>query len=251
MGEFKQYFQQYREHLDTDIPPEDGWQAVKNELYPPVKIRAFARWAVAAGIVLAVSSAAFFYLRSGKEDTLTEAPPVIQPDKGPAAADSGEIEKKGMVKTTATPSLPQPVAADETNKKATGGEKTATLTRARKSPVRVAKQQYGFEGMEASYVTMIDIQMERVRTQPIYAESAEYFKWFKDQLADLDKDEANVKKQFKASVQKEELLDELMLIYQRKINVLKQLQFEINKMNNKVKQTNTGIPSEKPSYINL
>ncbi|HEX2845604.1 MAG TPA: hypothetical protein VHN59_03565 [Chitinophagaceae bacterium] len=247
MDELKKYLQNNRSHIDTDMPDDELWKGVKNSLHPPATIPLFVKWMVAACLVLAVGTGIYFFTHPAEKILVTDTSP-NDTSSAIAPADTTANEEKNAEKQS-----PLPVIAEKepviVHKKKTILKNTVIVP-GREKQTRSAPL-YGFEGIEASYAAMLDIQLERVRTQPIYAEDPGYFHLFKKQFADLARDEEQVKQQLKLSPYDETLLDELITIYQRKISVLKQLQFEINKMNNKVKQTNAGLLLQKPSYITL
>ncbi len=258
MDDFKKYLQTNRDSLDTDEPDEMLWKGVKQTLHPPKRIPMFWKQLAAACMVAAIATGIYFYKKSGdktvegtveiakdgqkneKLDTvfqLTEPEPFKEEvATTPPLKDDKPLEKRTSNRTVRSLSV--------SSKKQTG-----SLALRKSFPQRDSL--YGFENLEASYASMLDIQLEKLRAQPIYSESPEYFSFFKNEFRDLEKDEAKLKQLLIVSEDKTERLDELMLIYQRKISILKQLQFEINKVNNKVTQTNAGIQTQKPSYINL
>lgn len=244
MDELKKYLQNNRGHLDTDTPGEDLWKGVENILHPPAKFPVFAKWMAAACLVLAIGTGVYFFTHPAKEAIVEAAPSKDTSTATVSQPADSIIEKKAVEKKSVAPvsRAKEPVMAYNRKKKVSDKHV--------KPPHRPAPL-YGFEGIEASYATMLDIQLERLRTQPIYAEDPGYFYLFKKQFTDLTKDEEQAKQQIKQNPYNEMLLDDLITIYQQKITVLKQLQFEINKMNNKVKQTNAGIQLQKPSYITL
>ncbi|MET0465743.1 MAG: hypothetical protein ABW007_21455 [Chitinophagaceae bacterium] len=260
MDEFKKYLQANRDSLDTDEPAPALWNGVKETLHPPKRIPLFWKQLAAACVVAAIATGIYFYTRPGA--TVETAPGVIAKD------DQQKTEKPDSLHRLPLPAqqLNKEVASVTEHAESKTIVKTAPKRTARALPSTSVKEYrsfakrkgsphpdtlYGFENIEASYAGMLDIQLEKLRTQPIYAESPEYFSFFKKEFRDLEKDEEKLKQLLITSEDKTERLDELMLIYQRKISILKQLQFEINKVNNKVKQTNAGIQTQKPSYINL
>jgi hypothetical protein len=258
MDEFKKYLQANRDSLDTDEPGGDLWKGVKQTLHPPKRIPLFWKQLAAACVLAAIATGSYFFLRPAadpstdpvvivkEEHPATEAIdtvhriPVPAREKDELAVVPQHIEKAPVVETVAKRKK-QDLAL---SKKQTGAV-------AMRNPSSESDSLYGFESLEASYASMLDIQLEKLRTQPIYAESPEYFSFFKKEFNDLEKDEEKLKKLLIKSEDKVARLDELMLIYQQKISILKQLQFEINKVNNKVKQTDAGIQTQKPSYIHL
>lgn len=67
----------------------------------------------------------------------------------------------------------------------------------------------------------------------------------------MEKDESDIKKQIIAHGLTDELLEQLINIYQQKLNVLKQLQTEINKTNSRYLQTNPVSEITKTSFLNI
>jgi hypothetical protein len=260
MDEFKKYLEINRDSLDTDEPGEELWSGVKDKLHPPKRIPLFWKQLVAACIVAIIGAGVYFYTRTG---TIPAADPgVIAKEDQPGITRPDTIHNLALPEQQIKQEVAKLPASAEHKSAAKAGSKRAaralpvspltgngSLTMSKALPQRDTL--YGFETVEASYASMLDIQLEKLRTQPIYAESPEYFSFFKNEFRDLEKDEAKLKQLLINSDDKTEPLDQLMLIYQRKISILKQLQFEINKVNNKVKQTNAGIQTQKPSYINL
>ncbi len=67
----------------------------------------------------------------------------------------------------------------------------------------------------------------------------------------MDQDEQAVRNDIKTYGLTSEFLEQLINVYQQKLDVLKNLQTEINKMNNKVREKQA--PSEKPEvhYLDI
>ncbi|PZR28237.1 MAG: hypothetical protein DI535_07475 [Citrobacter freundii] len=263
MDEFKKYFQDHRSDLDTDLPGDELWQGVKKTLHPKPAFPLYLKWIAAACIVIVAGTAAFFFgnkktdalaEQSGtKPDSLIHQAPEPTHDQLVAAplnidsVNTGMTSQQFVNKAIMQPS--QKRQAGQEIRSLSAKERLArTNTRAGRN---TAKPRYGFEDVEASYASMLNVQLEQIRTQPIYGENAAYFDLFKHQFKDLNKEEEKLKKEFKRTDDKLMMLDALILVYQQKISILKQLQFEINKMNSKVKQTDTGVPMQQPSYIHL
>ena len=247
MDELKKYLQNNRGQIDTDLPDENLWKDVKDKLHPAARIPAFVKWMAAACLLAAIGIGIYFLTPDGKtknmamrlsKDTIHSLP--VKPLTPAEIIATGKENTKRIFtekKDSGKQLIPVTVVG-YVKKKSKPAEK--------RPPVM-----YGFEEIEASYATMLDIQLERLRTLPIYAEGPEYFDLFKKRFADLAKEEEKLKRKFRQGGYHDELIDELITIYQQKITVLKQLQFEINRMNSKVRQTDAGIHLQKPSYINL
>jgi hypothetical protein len=242
MDELKKYFYQQREQLDTDVPGEVNWQHIRRELHPAAPVKSFPlfKWAAAASLVILTSTAVYFLTRDKQPVPVITASDSVHHKEQPQA-----IQPKAPVEKIIIPEKRQPVVARQKPVKAVKTLKQKITIKKADTPV------YGFENIEASYTSMVDLQLERVRTQPIYAEDAGYFDSFKQQFARLAEDEEQVKKNVMQTGMADEYIDELINIYQEKISVLKRLRFEINKMNNRVRQTDPGVQQIQPSYINL
>lgn len=248
MDDLKKYLEQHRAQLDTEEPGELVWQNVRQTLHPKKAktIPLYIKWVAAACIVIIAGVAIYLLLQNKpgdkadtpvagdqnhnhqqqpKQEEITNPVVTVSPEKK-------EEEKVAVVKTGST------------SKKKNIQQPTPVK---KKAPPLV----YGFEEAEASYAGMVGIQLERLRRQPIYGEDAEYFHSFKKQFTELGNEEEQVKRRIKDNGMRDEYFDDLITIYQQKINVLKQLQFEINKMNNRVKQADPSINQQPPSYINL
>lgn len=247
MDDLKRYLEQHRSQLDTEEPGEMLWQNVRQRLHPKKAktIPLYIKW-VAAACILLIAGIAIYLLLQDKPGGKTNIPVAKdhnhnnkhQPQQAeivnPPVTVSPEKkeEEKAVVKTNPPVKKKDPQQRSVVKKK-------------------IAPPVYGFEEVEASYASMLDIQLERLRRQPIYAEDAGYFHSFKKQFSDLGNEEEQVKRRIKDNGMRDEYFDDLITIYQEKINVLKQLQFEINRMNNRVKQADPSINRQLPSYINL
>ena len=98
---------------------------------------------------------------------------------------------------------------------------------------------------------MVKLQLKNIRSTPVYGETADYFNVFKQTLKQIDTDEANIKNNIKTNGLNDVLLEQLINVYQEKINVLKNLQQEMNKINNKVKDNQLPSDSLKSHFINI
>jgi hypothetical protein len=243
MDEVKKYFHQHRDQLDTDVPGEDNWQQIRRQLHPaaPVKSLRLFKWMVAASLVILAGSVVYLLTKNNQQSpVITNTDTVHHHQSHPEI-----VHPKLPVEKTVIAEKQQPVIALQkiTPVKATPRKKAFV----KKPPTPV----YGFEDIEANYTSMVNQQLERVRTLPIYAENAEYFHSFKKQFTDLSNDEEQLKQRIRQTGMADEYVDELIDIYQEKIGVLKRLRFEINKMNNRVRQADPGIQQQQPTYINL
>ncbi|HEX2628970.1 MAG TPA: hypothetical protein VHM26_08165 [Chitinophagaceae bacterium] len=247
MDEFKKYIEQHRAQLDTEEPGEMPWNNIKQVLHPGKTriIPLYIRWVAAACIIL-IAGVAIYLLVQHKANNKTDIP-VAEDHKHNHQQQPKQEEVVNAHVTVIPEKKEEKVAVVKNNpvNKRKGLPQPSIAKKKSAAPV------YGFEEVEASYAGMLGIQLERLRRQPIYAEDGEYFHSFKKQFADLGNEEEQVKRRIKDNGMRDEYFDDLITIYQEKINVLKQLQFEINRMNNRVKQADPSINQQPPSYINL
>jgi glutamate mutase epsilon subunit len=85
----------------------------------------------------------------------------------------------------------------------------------------------------------------------MYAESPEYFDDFKIQIKQMERDEKVIKSDIAKRGMSDQLLDQLINLYQQKLNTLKQLQIEMNKTNNRYKQNRAPVDPVKTYFLNL
>jgi hypothetical protein len=132
------------------------------------------------------------------------------------------IEKRN--KTTRKPSIP-------TNQ---GQEEMASLA-----------------SIENSFNQIINLQRARINTTPLKAESPAYFEDFSVEIVQMEKEEHTIKREIKKHGLTNELLNQLINIFQQKINVLKQLQKEMQKTNNRYQQGRTPIEASKVYFLSI
>ncbi len=243
MDELKKYLQQNADKLNLDEPRPQVWEQIKQEVGVAKKsnvVMLVTRWAAAA-CVLALAGLGVWYLSA---DQPNPAPAVTlakaDPDKKPAP----------------TEEEPAPV-----EQKQEAGEQTNLVARA----VRVPKQRATnppassqanaglrmLSEIETSFTQVINLQKARVGTTPMYAETPEYFNDFKVQIRQMEKDEKTIKADISKRGLNDDLLDQLINLYQQKLNILKQLQIEMNKTNNRFKQNRGPVDSTRTYFLNI
>jgi len=114
----------------------------------------------------------------------------------------------------------------------------------------VAAQAY-INQIEVGFAAMIAVQKARVNTTPMYAENAAYFRDFQVELSNLEKDEKQLKKEIQQKGLRNQQLDALINIYQQKLTILKQLQLEMNKTNNRFKQQCGPVDTSRSYFISI
>lgn len=242
MDELKKYIQQNTGKLNADEPGPEVWNRVRREvtvIKTVSTVSSFTKWAMAA-CVLALAGAGVWYLLSGSKPDVQKTTANIP------------VEKKA---TPATVAPEKTVPASEEKQ-----PQTITASNSHKpTPNKSINKQPSLNSMELgelyelenSFSQVINLQRATISTIPMYAETPEYFKDFKLQLKQIEKDEKGIKSDITRNGMNGELLDQLINLYQQKLSVLKQLQLEMNKTNNRYKQNRAPIDSTKSYFLNL
>lgn len=105
--------------------------------------------------------------------------------------------------------------------------------------------------IDKSYSSLIDEQLRKIRATPLWAENGSYFSFYTEQFKQMDRDEQTVRNDIKRYGLTSQLLDQLINVNQQKLNVLKDLQTEVNKMNNKVREKQSPAGKPEVHYLNI
>jgi len=242
MDELKKYVQSHVDELDLDEPRPQVWQQIRQEVGTPKKhgiVVMVSRWAAAACILVLAGIGAWFVLGDQKTKTI------------PVQSSVAKLEKPTEKPNT----TPAPVQ-----------EQTEVI---RKEPVLIAKTRTSVKKrqinqqpvnkpglsalneIESSFTQVINLQRARVSAMPMYAETPEYFNDFKIQIRQMEKDEKLIKSDMVKHGMDDDLLEQLINLYQQKLNVLKQLQIEMNKTNNRFKQSRGPVDSTRTYFLNI
>lgn len=238
MDELKKYLQQNRSSLDVDEPSPMLWEQIQVE--QPVKrtsvVMLVTRW-VAAACILVLAGIGTWSLLNNND----------QPTQQPIAevAQQQESIKEPSVEEQVTPEKnTEHILAASANKV----EKKAVLPKkaSAERPDLIA-----LNNVENSFKQVINLQRNRVGSIPMFAESADYFADFKIQIRQLEQDEKKIKADIVKRGLTDDLLNQIINIYQIKLSTLKQLQIEMNKINNRYKQNRGPVDSVKTYFINI
>ncbi len=239
MDELKKYIQQHREQIDLDEPGEHIWEKIAQQSTSiPAKktpvVFFVTRWAAAACILL-LAGVGTWYLVTGHTD----------PAKTNVAATTGSKETGNPITIRTEPAEEKIPASSEPV------ATTARKAMAHKKSEAIADAGAQLQNLENSFTQVINLQKDRVRNIPMYAESPDYFKDFKTQIRQMEKDERGIKSDIAKRGMTDELLSQLINVYQQKLNVLKQLQAEMNKTNTRWKQNRVPIDSAHTYFLKL
>ncbi len=264
MDEFKKYLQENRAALDLDEPGPQSWEKVQARLKQErptakvVAIKKYFQWSVAA-CVFVLAGIGLWSLLDSKSETLqqqvlnapntpkynaTENNKIIEVQRG-----NEELKKTNFGQTTT-----ENEAGLANNEKATdnGVSKTFAGKQNNSSSQGLSKDVLAsLASVETGFTQVINLQRGKISTTPMYAESAAYFNEFKMQIQQIEADEKQLKKEISKKGLTANQLDQLIDLYQYKLTVLKQLQLEMNKTNNRFKQNRGPVDSTRAYFINI
>jgi hypothetical protein len=247
MDELKKYLQKHAKELELDEPRPQVWQQIRQETGSAKKtnvVMLVTRWAAAA-CVLVLAGIGIWHVLG---------------DSGPKTIPVNAVAKQE--KKIASPEVqPQPAAGDNSTEgtqpehliaKTEPGSKHNLARNRVINNQQVSKFDLGaLNEIESSFTQVINLQRARVSTTPMYAEAPEYFNDFKIQIRQMEKDEKAIKSDIAKRGMTDDLLDQLINLYQQKLNILKQLQLEMNKTNNRYKQNRGPVDSTRTYFLNI
>ncbi len=241
MDELKSYLQKHKEALNQDEPNPALLQKIQLETQSEKKsfvIPMMIRW-VAAACILVLAGTGTWYLFNNKH------------------ASSTTVVTAKLNTNLVTQPLPLPkenVAEEkepvEIRKKISHPTKSI---HSKSDPDVGINQVYLAElhTIENSFTQVINLQRKKINSIPMVAVTPDYFNDFKYQLQQMEKDEKNIKTDIRKNGVNDALIEQLIKIYQQKLTVLKQLQMEMNKTNNRFKQNSSTTDSTQSYFLKL
>ncbi len=244
MDELKKHIQQNADQLNVDEPSPLVWERVREEVQSVKEVKvvkmvnsvsSLTKWAAAACVFALAGLGIWFLLHENK------------PLKETAAVNSAPT------KITPVPLKTEPAPTEKTEpiNIAQTHNKPKTNKPINQKPSLNSMELGELHELEYSFSQVINLQRARISSIPMYAETPDYFKDFKTQLKQIEKDEKGIKSDISHNGMNGELLDQLINLYQQKLSVLKQLQLEMNKTNNRFKQNREPVDSTKSYFIKL
>lgn len=248
MDEFKKYIQQHKSSLDQDVPGKGVWDAIqqKNTHIPLSVMRIpVIQWIVAACVILLAGIGSWYW---AFENTTRQLPAIAKSVEKPTVLQNKtvtpNISKKGEKMTVQAGEMRSKARSYPTQKRAKPVPKNIP-------PANDAATLVFLQKLENSFTQVINLQKDRVSSMPMYAESADYFKDFKVQFQQIEKDEKSIKSDIAKLGLTDALLDQLIYLYRQKLGILKQLQTEMNKTNNRYRQNRGPLDSTRSYFLNL
>ena len=242
MDELKKYLQNHADVLNFDEPRPQVWANIERETAVPKKpatLIVFTRWAAAACILVLAGIGTWQMLNNKPEQPQLQAktenkstqPAPAQKEPAAETPDLSVIANLSPQKNTNKPTPNKPINHH--------------------TPVNSKEAIEALTNIESSFTQVINLQRARVSNTPMYAETPEYFKDFKIQIRQIEKDEKAIKSDIAKRGMTDELLDQLINVYEQKLNTLKQLQIEMNKTNNRFKQNRGPVDSTRTYFLNI
>jgi hypothetical protein len=231
MDDLKKYLQQQNEEMDLDEPGPLVWEKIAapaTKKQPAKVVKFIARFAAAAAVVVLLIAGIKYFAAEKISDKIV---PMAGNEKQPAKIINDT--------PSTTVFVPQ---KDSIERK----ENIAVVKKAKKTDERYALM----NSFKESYGQLVNYQLQNIRATPVYAENQAYFNDFKTRLNQMDMDEMAIRKGIRQNGISNSLLEQLINVYQQKLDVLKSLQQEINKMNTRVQQS---IPADSLNkfYLNI
>jgi len=270
MDEFKKYLQENRSALDLDEPGPQGWEKVQARLQQDrpaakvVTIKKYFQWSVAA-CVFVLAGIGLWSLLDSKPETLQQRV-LNAPNDNAEAGVENTLEKPvntGAENNNTIEILPGNEAGEKVLNNAGSNLNIAANKNNRPYKTNVNPQNNSsaqglskdvlasLASVESGFTQVINLQRGKISTTPMYAESAAYFNEFKMQIQQIEADEKQLKKEISKKGLTANQLDQLIDLYQYKLTVLKQLQLEMNKTNNRFKQNRGPVDSTRAYFINI
>lgn len=254
MDKFKQYLQQ--QNWEVEEPSPKAWQGIQQKMQvgnaKPVTEKPKAslvinmfKYAAAACVIGLAIVGGWYVLNKPAEPTVVN---LTIPSKKEIVPPANPTVESKVEPTT----VPQVSTKDVAKQGVQKMPKTDALIASSSTP-KNNNSNYSSElqQLEKSFTQVIYLQKSKINQTPLFGESADHYKDFTDKLNQMDKDEKLIKKDILQLGLTNELMEKLINVYQQKLNVLKLLQTEIQKTNNRYKQNRTAADTLKTNFIEI
>ncbi|MDD2793999.1 MAG: hypothetical protein PHD73_12520 [Sediminibacterium sp.] len=248
MDELKKYIQANRAALDSDEPAPGLLQEILAKVepapQPSVPVIRIIRWAAAACILGLAGVGLWSILNQDQPSLPRKSQPLASNNSKPVPeikSRTSEAQSASLAGNTIT----QPKTSPLQYSPEMG--KVAAASPANGSSLDIA----AFRNIQAGFVQVINLQKARINTIPMYAESADYFNDFSIEIRQMEKEEKIILSAISKRGINNDLLDQLINLYQQKLTILKQLQLEMNKTNNRYKQNRGPVDTTRSYFISI
>ncbi len=248
MDEFKKYLREHRHELDVESPPRsEVWQHIQQQVTVRRKVviaPIFRRVAAACLVLLAGATAYILWTRDPQVDVAVKPVPPVVKQKNP------ELAGQTSTSAPAISPLPGEVIADPAGTLAKKLDNPVPPKRRKTTRLALSKKRSPVDALQENYAIIINMQLKKLEATPIHVESPGYFHAFKKEWYDMEKDEKKIKDDIRLYGLNDRALEQFIQLYQQKLLMLKQLQEEINKMNNRAQQY-PEMQRKSPSYLKM
>jgi len=231
MDKLKQHLRAHREQLDIDAPGDAVWLNVKAAA-PVVKklspVALLYRYAAVLLVAAGLSIGILLLLQNSVPVKNAGAVAFVMP-----ALPATNKKQQPVLPST------EPVAQPGSEKKSLANNK---------KPARIDPYEL-LGSFSNNYAQLVKLQLKSIRNTPVWGEETGYFNDFKSSLEQMDADEAALRSVIKKNGLDEHLLEQVIHIYQQKLDLLKTLKSEIGKVNGSRKPANAD--SLKSYFINI
>ncbi|MFY7898831.1 MAG: hypothetical protein ACOVNY_01525 [Chitinophagaceae bacterium] len=250
MDEFKKHIQNHLDELDVDMPSSKVWLQIQKEVVPQKKLKivSLVKYAAAACVIVLAGFGLFVLLQNSPQQSTSSVG-----NTPPEKIKTSEIPN-GLNKTITQPTDNsfKSIVSNSSKKQQRTTEKNIQPKRIQPNLQNNTTDNWqALASVENTFRQVINLQRARINNTPLNAESPSYFKDFSLQMKQMEKDEIQLKKEMRKTGFSDELLDQLINIYQHKLILLKQLQGEINKTNNRYKQNRSPVDTTKTYFLNI
>ncbi|MBS1579651.1 MAG: hypothetical protein JST29_08440 [Bacteroidetes bacterium] len=249
MDKFKQYIQQHKTELNTKEPSANLWLNIQQQL--PTKksatVLTIFKWAAAACIIVLCGFGVLYLLNINKQNNN------VAVNKNQQTNQPIEIQKETTPQENLENNNPQIAQANAaTNSTSTEKNKQPASTQTQKKNNNNNEVETTLQSLDSRFINIINLQKEKISSTPLYTESPSYYSDFIVRFKEMDSDEKAIKNAITKQGLTDDLLSRLINVYQQKLNVLKDLQKEINKTNNRYMQNHQpSNNTNKPTFIHF
>lgn len=225
MDKLKQYLREHSSALDNDEPGENAWNNILRQTTPaPAPVRKlYTRWYAIAAAAVLVCLAGWQWIMLN-DTAVTAAQPLAWDNKLLAPPQATVVKTVQHVEAVKQEKAVTTVPPDM----------TAVLG-----------------SFSRNYSRLVRLQEKAIRHTPVMAEAPDYFEDFRLMLRQMDNEEILIRKEMKKNGKEEVLLEQLITLYQQKLEVLKALQTEIGKLNGRTKEERQRTGTTGSYYLNI
>lgn len=243
----KTHIAENRNELEIETPAVQAWKKISSSIstQKPAHVQHLKKrifyYLSAACVLFIIGLGVFRYVRDvpARQGEEVVKNPTFKNNSNASDTINIEANKNQL---TATPSLPDEHHIQTTKHKtiAVTSLKPAKKQQRKSLPPEVLQ-------VKKDYDELIAEQIKYTKSLALYGENASYFQEFMNDFKALENQEKELRKSIAQSGLKENSIDDLAMIYQQKLTVLKKLQNEINKTSN----CNKNVTDTIPAYISL